>query len=163
MNLCNCSVGFLHPSSEFPECNFSGLLCLIPFNDMLNAEKPLSVNQFFDENEEGIQCSCLPQCSRIDYKIEMNPIYDEKLIGGNYVLIDVYYASASMLKYRTNVTFSDMDLLIGFGGIVSLFLGCSLLSAVEILYFTTIALFWHRERTRKQLIAKIRARLPFIH
>lgn len=163
IKFCNCSVGFLHPANGFPNCNVSGILCLIPYNDLLNAEKPLTFNEFFSESDEGIECSCLPECSRIDYKIEINPIYDEKSIGDNFVLVDVHYANPSMMKYRTDVTFSDMDLLIGFGGVVSLFLGCSLLSGVEIIYFTTIALFWHKKRIRKELIDKIRARLPFVH
>ena len=153
----------MHPTYNIPECNVSGLLCLIPYNDMLNAEKPLIVNKYFDPNAEGLQCSCLPECSRIDYKTEMNPIYDEKLIEKNFVLVDVHFASPTMMKYRTDVKFSDMDLLIGFGGIAGLFLGCSLISGVEVIYFATISLFWHKKRAQKKLINKIRSRLPFMH
>lgn len=163
MRFCNCSVDFLHPSNGFPSCDVSGILCLIPYNDLLNAEKPLKANQFFSEDEEGLKCSCLPECNRVEYKIEMSPIYDEIDIDNRFVLIDVHYADSTMLKYRTDVTFSTMDLIIGFGGIVSLFLGCSLLSGVEILYFSTVGFFWHRRRTKKQGTDEAKARFPFVH
>jgi acid-sensing ion channel, other len=166
MKFCNCSVGFLFPAVNYPECNVTQLLCLIEFNEIFNAEKPQTQNPFFDENEEGIECSCLPECSRIDYSIEISPIYDEKKIEANFVVIDVHFASSTMMKYRTDVTFSGMDLLVGFGGVVSLFLGCSILSGAEIVYFSTIALFCHRKRnriSRNEMIEKIKMKLPFLH
>jgi acid-sensing ion channel, other len=166
MKFCNCSVGFLFPSVNYPECNVTQFLCLIKFNDILNAEKPQNKNPFFDENEDGITCSCLPECSRIEYSLEISPIYDEKKIDGNLLLIDVFYKSRVMMKYRTDVTFTGMELLVGFGGIVSLFLGCSVLSGAEIVYFSTIALFCHRKRSRiaqDSFVRRLKTRLPFIH
>lgn len=162
---CNCSVAYLFPAVGYNECNVSSLFCLIKYNDLLNGEKPLMKNPFFDEDEEGISCKCLPECSRIDYNIEISPIYEEKKINENFVMVDVHYASKTMMKYRTDVTFTGMDLLVGFGGIVSLFLGVSLLSGVEILYFSTIALFWHRKRQilPEAIIAKIKMKIPFLH
>lgn len=163
---CGCSVGFMFPAKNYLECNVSSLLCLTPYNDFVNAVKPQTKNKFFDENEEGMVCDCLPECSRITYEVDVSPIYDEADINKDFVLINVHYAKPTMMKYRTDVTFSGMDLLVGFGGVVSLFLGCSLLSGVEIFYFTTIALFWHHRRgktTRQTLMNQIKARFPFIH
>lgn len=163
---CNCSVGFIFPAKNYNECNLSSIFCLIDHNDFLNAEKPQLSNQFFDAGEEGMECKCLPECSRIDYSYDVSPIFDEQPIGGDLVMLDVHYASKTMMKYRTDVTFSSMDLIVGFGGIVSLFLGCSLLSGVEICYFTTIALFWHHKRNkakRNELLARIKARFPFLN
>lgn len=163
---CNCSVGFLFPPGSYNECNVSSIFCLIEHNDFLNAEKPQNNNPFFDADAEGMECRCLPECSRIDYSYDVSPIFDEKPIDADFVMIDVHYASKTMMKYRTDVTFSSMDLIVGFGGIVSLFLGCSLLSMVEIFYYTTIALFWHRKRNkakRDELLQKIKAKFPFLH
>jgi acid-sensing ion channel, other len=165
MKFCNCSVAFFYPAVGYPECNVAGLLCLITYNDIFNAEKPQGKNPYFDETE-GIECQCLPRCSRIDYTTEMSQIIGEKKVHESSVLIDVHYATSTMLKYRTDVTFSFMDLIVGFGGIVSLFLGCSILSGFEIVYFSTVALFWHRKRiqaAQARLTKKIRAQLPFVH
>lgn len=166
MKFCNCSVAFLHPAVGYPECDLTGLLCLVKFNDFLNAEKPLTKSPYFDDNGEGIECRCLPECSRIDYKTDPSPIYDKKRVGESFVTLDIHFSSSTMMKYRTDLAFNSMDLLVGFGGIVSLFLGCSLLSGVEIVYFTTVALFWHRKRSMRtsgEIVSKIKARFPFLH
>lgn len=164
MKFCNCSVAFLHPAVDYPECDVNGILCLIKYNDFLNAEKPLTKNPFFDDNGDGLECRCLPECSRIDYKIDASPIYDEKRVAENIAVLDIHYGSTTMMKYRTDLTFSGMDLLVGFGGIVSLFLGCSVLSGAEIVYFSTVALFWHRKRSKstRDEEGKIKARFPFL-
>lgn len=52
--------------------------------------------------------------------------------------IDFHFQSASIVKYRTDVTFSWLDLMVSFGGIAGLFLGCSILSGVEIVYYLII-------------------------
>lgn len=43
-----------------------------------------------------------------------------------------------MVRYRREVLFGWVDLLVAFGGIAGLFLGFSLLSGVEILYYFTL-------------------------
>lgn len=52
--------------------------------------------------------------------------------------IDFHFQSGSIVKYRTDVTFSWLDLMVSFGGIAGLFLGCSILSGVEIVYYLII-------------------------
>lgn len=52
--------------------------------------------------------------------------------------VDFHYQSANIVKYRTDVTFGWLDLMVSFGGIAGLFLGCSLLSGVEIVYYALI-------------------------
>lgn len=52
--------------------------------------------------------------------------------------IDLHFQSASIVKYRTDVTFSWLELMVSFGGIAGLFLGCSMLSGVEIVYYITL-------------------------
>lgn len=51
-----------------------------------------------------------------------------------------------MVKYRTDVKFGWLDLLVGFGGVAGLFLGCSILSGVEFFYCFTIGLCWEHYR-----------------
>lgn len=52
--------------------------------------------------------------------------------------LDFHYQSANIVKYRTDVTFGWLDLMVSFGGIAGLFLGCSILSGVEIVYYLII-------------------------
>ncbi|XP_065174084.1 sodium channel protein Nach [Atheta coriaria] len=48
------------------------------------------------------------------------------------------FTSWPMIKYKREVLFGWVDLLVSFGGIAGLFLGFSLLSGVEIIYYFTI-------------------------
>lgn len=61
--------------------------------------------------------------------------------------IDFHFQSANIVKYRTDVTFGWLDLMVSFGGIAGLFLGCSILSGVEIFYYFLVITF----RSIKQL------------
>lgn len=66
--------------------------------------------------------------------------------------IDFHFQSANIVKYRTDVTFGWLDLMVSFGGIAGLFLGCSILSGVEIFYyFLVITLRSIRELVRNYM------------
>lgn len=67
--------------------------------------------------------------------------------------LDFHFQSANIVKYRTDVTFGWLDLMVSFGGIAGLFLGCSIISGVEIVYYILIItlmvmkkMFIHAER-----------------
>lgn len=64
--------------------------------------------------------------------------------------VDFHYQTANIVKYRTDVTFGWLDLMVSFGGIAGLFLGCSILSGVEIIYYALIiALMMTRKLLRR--------------
>lgn len=48
-------------------------MCDISFSDIFNYEKPPVISKFFDPNEKGLICSCLPECTRISYGSEVQP------------------------------------------------------------------------------------------
>lgn len=52
--------------------------------------------------------------------------------------LEIEFVSLPMVRYKREVIFGWVDLLVAFGGIAGLFLGFSLLSGVEILYYFTI-------------------------
>lgn len=64
--------------------------------------------------------------------------------------IDLHYQSANIVKYRTDVTFGWLDLMVAFGGIAGLFLGCSLLSGVEIVYYTLVVTLITLKKCKKK-------------
>jgi Amiloride-sensitive sodium channel len=69
--------------------------------------------------------------------------------GENVIRMNIYYGSTMMERFRTDVTFGWMDLMVAFGGIVSLLLGCSMLSVVELAYFMAVGLCYRRKRPEK--------------
>lgn len=50
----------------------------------------------------------------------------------------IEYLTWPIVRYKREVLFGWVDLLVSFGGIAGLFLGFSLLSGVEILYYFTM-------------------------
>lgn len=53
-------------------------------------------------------------------------------------LVSVEFLSWPIIRYKKEVLFGWVDLLVSFGGIAGLFLGFSLLSGIEIIYFYTM-------------------------
>lgn len=90
---------FFSPIADYgyPPCGVIGLQCLSYFNcktinDMpklfsryllivpnipaiLTYDKPRIVSPFFSQREVGIDCKCLPECIRIEYKYTVKPNY----------------------------------------------------------------------------------------
>jgi acid-sensing ion channel, other len=52
--------------------------------------------------------------------------------------VNIQFLSWPIVRYQRDVLFGWVDLLVSFGGIAGLFLGFSLLSALEIFYYFTL-------------------------
>lgn len=52
--------------------------------------------------------------------------------------VNIEYLTWPIIRYKREVLFGWVDLLVSFGGIAGLFLGFSLLSGVEIIYYFTL-------------------------
>lgn len=55
--------------------------------------------------------------------------------------LDVHFQRNTLVIYRTDLLYGWMDLLVGFGGIFGLFLGASIISAVEFLFYVFTGIF----------------------
>lgn len=66
--------------------------------------------------------------------------------------VNIEFLTWPIIRYKREVLFGWVDLLVSFGGIAGLFLGFSLLSGVEIIYYFTMRagcmLFKNRVRDR---------------
>lgn len=52
--------------------------------------------------------------------------------------INIEFLTWPIIRYKREVLFGWVDLLVSFGGIAGLFLGFSLLSGIEIIYYFTV-------------------------
>lgn len=66
--------------------------------------------------------------------------------------VNVEFLTWPIIRYKREVLFGWVDLLVSFGGIAGLFLGFSLLSGVEIIYYFTLRTFcmFHKNRVGVQ-------------
>ncbi|KYM98025.1 Sodium channel protein Nach [Cyphomyrmex costatus] len=83
-------------------------------------------------------CNCLPEC---DYYIYSTQFSNVPLHNMNDIILDVHYIGQTSFRYKTDIVISQMDLLVSFGGIIGLFLGGSLLSVIELVYYLVSAMF----------------------
>ncbi|KAK7862047.1 hypothetical protein R5R35_011472 [Gryllus longicercus] len=147
--VCGCVPYFF--SAAFPDvktCNVSGVLCIggehVALRFFSPPGAPLKAAAAAAEDGPALNCSqCLPSCSNSRYSVEVlswHQTVDETSVANPQfnacdAYIDVHFKDLSAVLYRRDVAFDDMQLLVSFGGITGLFLGVSLLSAVELGYF----------------------------
>lgn len=56
-------------------------------------------------------------------------------------IVKVYFPETDSVLYKTDVLYAWYDIVSDYGGILGLFLGCSIISVFEILYFTTVRFY----------------------
>ncbi|KAF0746671.1 sodium channel protein Nach-like, partial [Aphis craccivora] len=141
-NACNCTQYFFKLYKGLgSHCGIEHMPCLIA-NDVLqrNPKVPEDVPGFPKWSIPfSMNCSCRPPCSFTTYTTELR--YEVRQFVNNEppssrydVYLEVNYRELYATSYRRSMRYTTQDLLVSFGGVASLFLGCSLVSIVEILY-----------------------------
>ncbi|KAH1012570.1 hypothetical protein HUJ05_011708 [Dendroctonus ponderosae] len=117
---CGC-VPFFYPEiAGFDYCDLSSLHCIAAH---------------LAEIRDISKCNCQLGCKNTVYEVETQKT---KEADSTLNRIEIGFVSWPMVRYKREVLFGWVDLLVSFGGIAGLFLGFSLLSGVEILYYFTI-------------------------
>ncbi|XP_025197810.1 sodium channel protein Nach-like isoform X1 [Melanaphis sacchari] len=118
--LCGCVLWLYKSIDGYKYCNLDGLKCI-----------GKNLNQILN----GLACQCELGCMNTVYEVEK--LQDAQFDKINESL-EIGFVSWPMVRYRREVLFGWVDLLVAFGGIAGLFLGFSLLSGVEIIYYFTL-------------------------
>nr|XP_023027158.1 sodium channel protein Nach-like [Leptinotarsa decemlineata] len=145
MKLCSC-VPFFFPigTTGYVHCKIDELAC---------------ISKHLEEIKSVDSCSCYLGCSNTVYEVEKLDNFGSNQDAEEGTL-DCMFVSWPMVRYKREVLFGWVDLLVSFGGIAGLFLGFSLLSGVEILYYFTIRTCCMVVKEKKQL-KKIRLQEKF--
>ncbi|KAJ9583692.1 hypothetical protein L9F63_021964 [Diploptera punctata] len=173
LKYCNCTPYFFYSHRDnVPACNITGYICLSKNNDAFNYHKADSTNRYFEKTSAGMECPCQADCSYPLYSLavsmsrtmkmpddddddddddeeddnqeedeEEEEEEDEENEGD--IFFDIHFQNPTMVRYRTDVQYSWLDLVVAFGGIAGLCLGCSLLSGAEVIYYFTLRLYRH--------------------
>nr|XP_023028280.1 pickpocket protein 28-like [Leptinotarsa decemlineata] len=102
-------------------------------------------------------CNCMPLCTELSYDIEtgrtffpwkeklkifqLNQTYELNTSHYHFSKLSVFFNRDQFLTSQRNELYGPFDFLANFGGLLGLFTGFSLLSAVEILYYLSVRLF----------------------
>ncbi|KAF2894804.1 hypothetical protein ILUMI_11367 [Ignelater luminosus] len=123
--LCGCIPHFYRHLDGEKVCDVSGMHCLSKYKEILITMKN--------------RCSCYPNCNDVNYVVE-DLDTREWFLGTN---LQWGFKDYPRMRLRRDVIFGFTDVLVYVGGMAGLFLGCSVLSFIEIIYFFTIRLFWY--------------------
>ncbi|KAK9746739.1 Amiloride-sensitive sodium channel [Popillia japonica] len=141
LKTCGC-VHHLTPRTPYEmQCTIEGLECL---NDNYNN---LAVLKASWSNRSGLVCECLPSCTELEIEL----VRDIKTgIHEEYAIVEISLDRLPSERFKRNVIKGKLDLVVSMGGTAGLFIGASILSFVEILYYFFIRPFNDYLIRRKQ-------------
>ncbi|KPJ13859.1 Sodium channel protein Nach [Papilio machaon] len=102
--------------------------------------------------EVASRCRCLPACTSIEYEAETSQAdYDwkalytafnitigEDILDQKFARVMIFFKEAQFITSRRSELYGQTDFLANCGGLLGLFMGFSILSVAEILYFLTL-------------------------
>ncbi|XP_053960079.1 pickpocket protein 19-like isoform X1 [Anastrepha ludens] len=159
MRFCNCSVDIFFPPSQYPPCKLSDMPCLVRHNSRLTSFEQSDEVEFSSSGAQNlaIVCECLLNCLSLAYLIDVRasllPNAIQKL-NNSHINMDFYFIRDSIVVFRTTVIYTWVDLLVNFGNATALFLGCSLISAVELIFYFCVYMprrLWRAHKKLKKL------------
>ncbi|GBP93729.1 Sodium channel protein Nach [Eumeta japonica] len=121
-------------SANVHQCNISGLACVSANYPELSVVRPKWARR------AGLPCDCPPSCT----ETEISVIKDEhtphpgKSEKSEIEIVLQYLPSE---RFKRNVIRSRLDLVVSVGGTTGLFVGASLLSFVELIFYFTVRLW----------------------
>lgn len=109
----------------------------------------------FSEDRNDPTCGCLPGCHEIKYGVEILsvPIARESHLmerTKNTTILRVYYVKDKFYALKRHRTFVYPEFVSKVGGVLSLFIGFSAISIIELLYFIFCRPYLNFKRISKQ-------------
>ncbi|KAF2887502.1 hypothetical protein ILUMI_18671, partial [Ignelater luminosus] len=155
---CGCIPFYMPRSRSFPICGPASLICIeiSQSNFLLN-----------DANNTMINCNCLPSCTSLQYEVEISQsdwawresfAVLKNLMGDKYSeafsnieksrlsRLIVYFKEMQFLALERHELYGKTEFFSNTGGLLGLFIGFSITSAIEILYFLTLRIICNIKR-----------------
>ncbi|XP_030376327.1 pickpocket protein 28 [Scaptodrosophila lebanonensis] len=134
LELCNCTSYTFNPfnDSRFPDCDMDGYLCLEDHSMVKPDAKFL-----MQLKSPKLSCSCLPSCNEVDKRMVYESVssYNLSSQARNITLSMPIWPTD---QYRRQALRTRLDVVVTMGGMLGLFLGASILSGIEFVYYFTL-------------------------
>uniref|UniRef100_A0AAG5DGW4 Pickpocket n=1 Tax=Anopheles atroparvus TaxID=41427 RepID=A0AAG5DGW4_ANOAO len=166
LHKCGCVLFSMPRSAGVRVCGIQKLPCYSEAYAILQ-EQGLNIQ---DKSSQDVlkSCNCLPACTFVQYNTEISQaqfdwprlttaiaLFQEQLKNSHLSVIYIYFKEAHFNSIKRDQIFGVADFIANCGGILGLFMGVSLLSIVEILYFFTmrplINYFYRRPRNARKI------------
>ncbi|KAK5641675.1 hypothetical protein RI129_010222 [Pyrocoelia pectoralis] len=148
---CGCLAFYMPTTTSTETCGLGSMECV------KNSKVKYLDNETYSEFGLGL-CNCLPSCTSLSYDVETSQtrwdwrkafkvlhraglsegIPDDK--ESHYSRLHVYYKDLQFLSSERNELYGYVDFFSNVGGLLGLFIGLSVTSCIEILYFLTLRL-----------------------
>ncbi|XP_055599041.1 pickpocket protein 28-like [Uranotaenia lowii] len=149
---CGCVKFSMPREPETAICGASKIQCYNEAEDeLLSQDVKYSVDKSFDFRAK---CDCLPACTSVQYDAEISQAdfnweqlflaYKSPLLefpGIQLGRLTIYFKEAQFITSKRSELYGITDFLANCGGLLGLFMGVSLLSLAEIIYFCSIRPF----------------------
>lgn len=141
---CGCVMFYMPRIATMPICGYGKVQCVNIAK--FGLKQKLNIKKIKDQDT----CNCLPSCTDITYKTEV--FYKPEKFNranrvDNYMEIKLKQFAIVLTK-RTEI-YSFNDLIATIGGILGVFLGFSIISLAEIVFFSLISPFFFRNKSKK--------------
>ncbi|XP_001989638.2 pickpocket protein 11 [Drosophila grimshawi] len=135
---CNCTYDLPKPvkvdlrrEESTRRCEVKDLPCL-----QANGVSLFYMGNIIEQSKDNIfnttDCECFPSCTHTQYHAVTFTDKWNSLEGNeNYIKVDVHFQEATLFSYRSTLYITILDLMVSYGGIAGLFLGISVLGAVN--------------------------------
>ncbi|XP_055387377.1 sodium channel protein Nach-like [Condylostylus longicornis] len=130
LKYCKCVPDHLIPKTRFKPCTATGYHCIAVKHDII-ANYSFSIKDKDTFSLNG-QCHCFTSCSII--LIDTDVVTKQNEIS-NRTVIDFHYRKVATPKFQTLLSFSWADYMVYFGGISSTFVGTSIMSIWEGIFY----------------------------
>ncbi|CAG9564749.1 unnamed protein product [Danaus chrysippus] len=177
---CGCVHFGMPHGPTIPVCNAGSMACmkkaqmeLVTAEIQTNLEKDTADNGTLGEALlVAAECKCLQACTSIEYDAETSQAdYDwQSIFRAHRQQIEeqdkdvfvarvlIFFKEAQFITSRRSELYGQTEFLANVGGLLGLFLGFSILSLAEILYFLTLRLYCvlsKRRQVKQQNLATI--------
>ncbi|XP_055840717.1 pickpocket protein 28-like [Episyrphus balteatus] len=153
---CGCVKFSMPRNSSQPVCGARNSLCVQETANNFGSWKFMAKTKPFGESV--CTGNCLPTCFDIKYKAEI-----EQQISGDspydyyrserYTVLTIKFEEDVLNGLIRTELYSTTDFIANCGGLLGLFMGVSILSLVELVYFFTVRL-WLNLKARRQIKAR---------
>ncbi|GAB0099482.1 Epithelial sodium channel [Sergentomyia squamirostris] len=103
--------------------------------------------------EDNNSCDCLPSCTSINYKTDILHhrmyLWEKNRSQIEEVLIKIYFLHTTFVPYQRSELYGLTEFMASCGGILGLFMGFSVLSLAELLYFFPIRYFRNKYKNHQ--------------
>nr|CAD7577449.1 unnamed protein product [Timema californicum] len=113
-------------------CDLKGLVCILGKWERLNTLQP------HWSSETNLHCDCPSGCDELELDVVFSSLGTRK--PRNLSSVEIELGLLPSERYKRNVVRGPLDLVVSMGGATGLFVGASLLSFAEFLYYFTVRL-----------------------